>query len=176
MFVILGAGVTRYISYEGVMPIKEGETTDVFFSEKTYLTLTLDNNKEQRVVSEDLLLSARGKNDFVFDTDFRGQEVALELQNYVPYAFQQFEEKEDGTPYLHFVESSSGSRHDHYIKKGTLENIHGVLVGFGHAKDALVNFEWVDEELKMESIFEGTFFTYGRSTSRKHPKRYARDL
>lgn len=157
VFVILGAGVTRYISYEGVMPIKEGETTDVFFSEKTYLTLTLDNNKEQRVVSEDLLLSARGENDFVFDTDFRGQEVALELQNYVPYAFQQFEEKEDGTPYLHFVESSSGSRHDHYIKKGTLENIHGVLVGFGHTKDALVNFEWVDEELKMESIFEGTF-------------------
>jgi cytochrome c-type biogenesis protein CcsB len=157
VFVIIGAGVTRYISYEGVMPIKEGETTDVFFSEKTYLTLTLDNNKEQRVVSEDLLLSARGKNDFVFNTDFRGQEVALELQNYVPYAFQQFEEKEDGTPYLHFVESSSGSRHDHYIKKGTLENIHGVLVGFGHKKDALVNFEWVDEELKMESLFEGTF-------------------
>ncbi len=157
VFIILGAGVTRYISYEGIMPIKEGETTDVFFSEKTYLTATIDNNKEQRIVSKDMLLSAKGDNDFVLKTDFRGQEVAFELLNYVPYAYQKFEDSEEGTSYLHFVESSSGSRHDHYIQEGTLENIHGVLVGFGHKKNALVNFEWVDDELKMESLFEGTF-------------------
>ena len=39
LFILIGAGVTRYIGYEGVMPINEGETTSSFLSETTYLNL-----------------------------------------------------------------------------------------------------------------------------------------
>ncbi|MFC2110130.1 c-type cytochrome biogenesis protein CcsB [Bacteroidota bacterium] len=155
--ILLGAGITRYISYEGIMPIKEGETSSIFFSEKTYLTVTLDNNKEQKIIEDDLLLSSWGTNNYCLNTDFRGQEVNFELTNYTPNAFTQFQENENGDTFIHFVESSSGSRHDHYIKKGEIENIHGVLVGFAHKENALINFEEVDGELKMESLFEGTF-------------------
>jgi len=42
ILILLGAFVTRYISYEGVMPIREGETTSEFLSERTYLTVFLD--------------------------------------------------------------------------------------------------------------------------------------
>lgn len=155
--ILLGAGVTRYISYEGIMPIKEGETTNVFFSDQTYLKVTLDDNKDQRVLYDPVLLSAWGKNNYSFDTEFRGQEVSFELKDFIPNAATNFIESEVGEVFIHFVESSSGSRHDHYIKKGNIENIHGVLVGFEHKENALVNFEYENEELKMESMFEGTF-------------------
>ena len=155
--ILVGAGVTRYISYEGIMPIKEGETSNVFFSDKTYLKVTLDDNKDQRVLFDPVLLSSWGKNNYGFQTDFRGQEVSFELQEYIPNAATSFVESDNGDLYIHFVESSSGSRHDHYIKKGDIENIHGVLVGFAHKENALVNFEYENDELKMESMFEGTF-------------------
>ncbi|WP_139956312.1 c-type cytochrome biogenesis protein CcsB [Flavicella sediminum] len=155
--ILIGAGITRYISYEGIMPIKEGETSNVFFSDRTYVTVTLDDNKEQKIVEDDLLLSAWGTNNYSLNTDFRGQEVSLELTNYIPNAFTEFKESENGEKYIHFVESSSGSRHDHYIKKGEIENIHGVLVGYAHKENALVNFEEVGDELRMESLFDGTF-------------------
>ena len=155
--ILLGAGVTRYVSYEGIMPIKEGETSNVFFSDRTYLKITLDDNKDQRVVLDPMLLSAWGTNDYTFTTDFRKQEAEFELLDYIPNAFTSFKENDEGDLYLHFVESSSGSRHDHYIKKGELENVHGVLIGFAHKKNALVNFEFEDDEFKMESMFEGTF-------------------
>ena len=35
ILIILGAFVTRYFGFEGVMPIREGETTNTFLSEKT---------------------------------------------------------------------------------------------------------------------------------------------
>jgi cytochrome c-type biogenesis protein CcsB len=155
--ILLGAGITRYISYEGIMPIKEGETSNVFFSDQTYLKVTLDDNKDQLVLHDPVLLSSWGENDYSYDTAFRGQDVHFELNEFIPNAATNFVEKEDGEVYIHFVESSSGSRHDHYIKQGDIENIHGVLVGFAHKENALVNFEYEHDVLKMESMFEGTF-------------------
>mgnify|MGYP003658132999 CR=1 FL=1 len=37
LLVLIGAGITRYYGYEGIMLIKEGETTNKFLSETTYL-------------------------------------------------------------------------------------------------------------------------------------------
>lgn len=42
IFILLGAGITRYISFEGMMPIREGESSSQLFSEKTQLTLFVD--------------------------------------------------------------------------------------------------------------------------------------
>ena len=42
ILIIVGAGVTRYIGYEGMMPIREGNTENVFYSDKTYLTVLVD--------------------------------------------------------------------------------------------------------------------------------------
>ena len=64
---------------------------------------------------------------------------------------------ENGTEHLFLVESSDGSRHEHYVKKGTIENIHNILVGF-EAEDrnaASINFFYEDGSLKMTSKNDG---------------------
>ena len=43
LFIIIGAAVTRYIGYEGIMIINEGETTNQFLSETTFVNLIVDN-------------------------------------------------------------------------------------------------------------------------------------
>src|SRR5680860_1619131 len=42
ILIIVGAFITRYISFEGMMPIREGKTEKVFYSDKTYLTAYVD--------------------------------------------------------------------------------------------------------------------------------------
>ena len=42
IFIIIGAFITRYISYEGRMPIREQATENQFYSDKTYLTVLVD--------------------------------------------------------------------------------------------------------------------------------------
>ena len=41
VLIIVGAGITRYIGFEGIMPIREGQATNKFMSEKTFLTFNL---------------------------------------------------------------------------------------------------------------------------------------
>ncbi len=45
--IMIGAGVTRYISFEGTMPIREGETSNVLYSADPYLWVRINDGKMQ---------------------------------------------------------------------------------------------------------------------------------
>ena len=62
--IIIGAGVTRYISFEGIMPIKEGQVTNKFLTEKNYISIVVNDGNEQNTpVHHSILLSALGSNN-----------------------------------------------------------------------------------------------------------------
>ncbi|MFD2568118.1 cytochrome c biogenesis protein CcsA [Pseudotenacibaculum haliotis] len=158
LFIIIGAGITRYIGYEGLMLIDEGETTNKFLSETTYVNLVVDNDKEQKIIHRKTLFSAKGKNSWSIEDDFRGKEFSIDLVDYIPWAEKKLVEDENGSEFLFVVESSSGSRHEHYIKKGTLQNIHGILVGFeAPGENASVNIFRQNGNLKIKSKTDGTW-------------------
>jgi cytochrome c-type biogenesis protein CcsB len=157
--IIVGAGITRYISYEGIMPIKEGAVSNVFFSEKNYISVVVnDGNEEKKPVHFPILLSSIGNNNFNYHTDFRGTDFKIKLTNYIPNASTVFEESENGSEYLKFVESGGGGRHNHFIKKGTSEVVHGVLVGFDAPSKNTIDFKTTESGLKIQSAVDGSFF------------------
>ncbi|WP_299109120.1 cytochrome c biogenesis protein CcsA [uncultured Tenacibaculum sp.] len=164
LFILIGAGVTRYISYEGLMIIDEGETTNTFFSDTNYLNVVIDDNQFQKETHNKLLLSAWGSNTANFTESFQPQkdgknhEVTFNLVDYIPWAEKKFIEDENGIEHIKFVESSSGSRHEHFIKRGTIQNVHNILVGFD-AKDgnANINIFKRNDSLKIITKADGDF-------------------
>ncbi|MDV7186008.1 cytochrome c biogenesis protein CcsA [Lutibacter sp. TH_r2] len=157
--ILVGAGVTRYISYEGIMPIKEGEVSNKFLTEKNFVSVVINNGNEQKTpIHKSVLFSALGSNNFNINTDFKGQDVSIKLTDYIPNAIETFEENDQGEEYLLFVESGSGGRHNHYIKKGSSEIVHGVLVGFDSENKNTIDFKTIDGNLKIKSAVEGNFF------------------
>ncbi|WP_372767543.1 cytochrome c biogenesis protein CcsA [Lutibacter sp.] len=157
--ILIGAGITRYISTEGIMPIKEGAVSNVFFSDKSYISVVVNDGNEQKTpVHKAILLSALGNNNYHYKTDFKGIDVDVKLTNYIPNAIEVFEANEAGEEYLKFVESAGGGRHDHYIKKGATEEVHGVLVGFDSPRKNTIDFVTTESGLKIKSVTEGSFF------------------
>jgi cytochrome c biogenesis factor len=79
IFIIAGAFITRYISYEGMMPIREGATSNQVFSEKCYLTVFVDGDYKgkmmRRIFEEQLLLSPVTDNHFAINEKFCGYSV-----------------------------------------------------------------------------------------------------
>ena len=71
ILIIIGAGVTRYIGFEGVMPIRENSSSNTFLSEKTYLTVFVDGDKDgqqrRRTLEDDLLIAESTNNYFNWD-------------------------------------------------------------------------------------------------------------
>ncbi len=177
ILILIGAGITRYISYEAMMPIKEGETTDMMLSEKTYFSVTVDNGKVQKGPIEKTYFFAhkpssdirfiplvsrfldfiRGGNSFSINTDFKGNPVSVNYVNYIPNAFEKFVTTDDGEEFLHFVESGDGGRHDHYIKRGTTVNIHNALIAFENHTLGAINIFTNKDTLRIDSPFEGDY-------------------
>ena len=158
LFIIIGAGVTRYIGYEGIMLIDEGETTNTFLSETTYVNVIVDDNNVQKTKHQPILLSAWGKNNWSFSDDFKGKNYSISLVDYIPWAEEKFIEDENGDEYLFLVESSGGNRHEHYIKSGEMQNIHNVLVGYNAIdNNATINIFKRNDSLKIQSKFDGNY-------------------
>lgn len=161
VLILLGAFITRYISYEGVMPIREGETTATFLSEKTYLTAFLDgeiNGKPlRRVVSESLELAEATNNDFAIHTDYNNEPVTIQYKEYIQGAEMGLVETTDGKNYLKIVEAGDGNRHDHFLEEGEVANIHNILISFNKSTKGAINITYKNDEYSIESPFEGTY-------------------
>ena len=161
ILILLGAFVTRYISYEGVMPIREGETTSRFLSEKTYLTMFLDGEingePRRRTIYEAIELAEATNNNFTIHTDYNKQPVTITYKDFIMGAEMGFVPAESGENYLKIVEAGDGSRHDHYLKEGEISNIHNVLFTFNKPTKGAINIHYKNEAYEIDLPFEGSY-------------------
>jgi cytochrome c-type biogenesis protein CcsB len=177
VLILIGAGITRYVSYEGIMPIIEGESSNKMFSEGIFFDVVTDNGKEQKASESDkVLLSAKGKPNYTFTDKFRGEKFKFDLVGYIPFAKEVFEENENGDTYIQFVESTSGTRHDHYIKKGTSQLIHNILIGYDNVGLNSIDIITDGDNLKFKSSQDGTYLRMADQFSGKIIKDSIQDL
>ncbi len=165
ILILLGAFVTRYISYEGMMPIREGETESVFYSDKTYLTALVDGEYQgemrRKTFSKDVLLtpinSLLANNNFSITNEFNGIPFEIEYKDFVMNSTESFEANENGQYYIKLVESGEGTRHDHYLREGEVQNIHNVLFAFNKFTQGAINITKVEDAYTIQAPFEGNF-------------------
>src|SRR6056300_851991 len=161
ILIIVGAGITRYIGYEGVMPIREGEQTATFLSEKTYLPVIVDGeiNGEPRrkLLEDDMLFSAAGNNSFSWRSDFNGMPFTIDYVDFIKGAARGLAASPEGEFYLKIVEAGDGNRHDHYLKMGEVASIHNILFAFNAYTEGAINITFEQDAYTIESPFSGTY-------------------
>ena len=64
---------------------------------------------------------------------------------------------EKGLVYFKMVESGGGSRHEHYLKEGEIQNIHNTLFSLNKFTKGAVNINTTGSTYTIETPFEGQF-------------------
>jgi len=172
ILILIGAFVTRYISFEGMMPIRETETVNQFFSDKTFLTVMVDGELEgemkrrtfedQRLFSgaldKDNFISTFASNHFKLKKDFNNIPFEVEFKDFIMGAEEVIEETNHGKSFLKLVESDHGERHEHFIEEGTIESIHGVLYSYNKVTEGAINFYTNESgEMQISTPFAGSY-------------------
>jgi len=162
ILIIVGAFVTRYISFEGMMPIREGNSENVFYSDKTYLTAFVDGDingePKRKVLQDDILVTPEGKRSSLpWIDDFNGQEFKIEYVDFIQGAKEGLVPDENGKEYLKIVEAGDGQRHEHYLENNTIASIHNVLFALNKETNGAINIFYEDGEYMIKSPFEGQF-------------------
>ncbi|WP_308992234.1 cytochrome c biogenesis protein CcsA [Mariniflexile litorale] len=163
IFILLGAFITRYISFEGMMAIREGATENSFLSQKTYITTYIDGDYQIDGVAQRLPLekevdfSARLENDFKIETKYDQQPVTIELEKFIKGAEEDIIPDEKGEKYLKMVEAGGGAPHNHFLKVGEVQSIHNILFALNKPTDGAINITYNNDALTIQSPFEGEY-------------------
>ena len=161
ILIIIGAGITRYIGYEGIMPIREGSSSNQFLSSDTYITILvdgeIDGQQKRKKLEKKVLFSEYTNNNFTIKDDFNKQKFSVEYVDFIENVDYGVVPNDFGTDFLKIVEASSGERHDHYIESGQVTNIHGVLFTLNNRVDGAINIISEGYDLFIESSFNGGF-------------------
>nr|WP_298789382.1 cytochrome c biogenesis protein CcsA [uncultured Allomuricauda sp.] len=162
ILIILGAFVTRYISYEGMMPIREGNVENRFYSDKTYLTVFVDGEingeNKRRVLEDDMIVTSEGKRSSLpWKSDFNGQGFTIAYVDFIDGAKEGLIPDENGNEYLKIVEAGDGQRHEHYLESGKVASIHNVLFSLNKETSGAINIFSEGDDYQIKSPFEGSF-------------------
>jgi cytochrome c-type biogenesis protein CcsB len=180
IFILLGAFVTRYISYEGVMPIREGAAENQVFSDKTFLTVFVDGDykgeMKRRVFEKLLLLSPVTNNTFTISDKFANTNFEVKYKNFIMGAKEYIKPDPKGSLYFKIVEAGDGGRHEHMLKEGEIQNIHNVLFSLNKYTEGAINITITGDSSTIETPFEGNFMRMADKLQGKVTKGIAQPL
>ncbi|TMM57520.1 cytochrome C biogenesis protein [Maribacter algarum] len=162
ILIIIGAFVTRYISFEGMMPIREGSSEKVFYSDKTFLTAfvdgEIDGQPKRKVLEDDLIVTPEAlKSNLPWNSDYNGQNFTVSYVDFIAGAKEGLIVDENGKEFLKIVEAGSGQREEHYLENNKVNNVHNVLFALNKPTDGAINLFTTDSTYQIKSPFEGNF-------------------
>src|SRR5690606_20169996 len=165
ILVIVGAFVTRYIGFEGIMHIREGQTESSILSDQAYLDIFIDGDymvdgvaQRRKLKPKKLRLSEKLNNDFTINTDYNGQPVTIKFKSFIKGAIEGLTKSENGEEYLKIVESGDGERHDHWVKVGEVSDIHNILFAINKPTNGAINITYSEDgKYSISSPFEGNY-------------------
>tara|TARA_Y100000385_G_scaffold220275_1_gene229848 strand:- start:6670 stop:9855 length:3186 start_codon:yes stop_codon:yes gene_type:complete len=165
IFILLGAFITRYYGFEGMMSIREGATENTFLSQKTYLTTYIDGDFEingqlqRRVKEQEVDFSPRLANKYTLNTSYNTSAVSIKLVDFIAGAEEDIVPSDQGEYYLKLVEAGEGAPHNHFLKLGEVSSIHNVLYALNKPTDGAINISYSENNLTIQSPFEGQYMT-----------------
>lgn len=115
--IILGAGITRFIGYEGIMHIREGNTSNTILSDNTYLHYKITDG-DSVYDTRKVLMSELAEKNISKSFEINDKEVDIKVVDFVPNAVQSIGEDPNGVPMIELVVAGEGGRRNVVIKEG----------------------------------------------------------
>jgi len=126
IIIVIGAAITRYISFEGVMHIREGQSSDFILSSEDYLTIKNSN----QTVSATVLLSELSYKGFDEKINVDGRSIRAKSIGFIKNATRNVVEDPAGSEMIDFVVSQGQGRENFVFAKGDKINFGNLLVGY----------------------------------------------
>ena len=155
ILILVGASITRFISYEGNMHIRENQASNVMLSNNAYIDVVLEVNGETSTSSRKVMLTDLTPKDYRMSTNVGGEKVKIKSTEYLSSIVEQYIASPGGEPYMQVMlvterQTSVG------LPSGTTQEVNGMTIGFNlEDASAMINFYSQGETILMTAPFAG---------------------
>ncbi len=159
ILIFIGGAITRYISFEGQMLIREGETSNEIITDKNFFKIQIEEKGDILTYQDVPYLMSPLHKDFNATYDYHGKKVKVKTLSYVQRKKDTLIADNNGLEYLHLVSTSNTGRQNIFIKSGETKSINGTLVSFDRAIDGAVEFKKENGEIFIKTPVDANFMT-----------------
>ncbi len=155
VIIVIGAGITRYFGYEGIMHIRENSTSNTFLSSETYLNFKVTKNNKTYNFNEKVLFASLGNNQwsssYLIDDDL----IEMEVKEFIPNPKKTVTSNPDGKPILKIVIAGLNGREEYFISKGETKKFRNLLFNFKKSQ--------LPEAINIQFQHDSLLFTYHKT-------------
>ncbi len=159
VLIFIGGAITRYISFEGTMHIREGETSNEIVTDKNFLKVQIEEKGDVLNYKDIPYLMSPLHKDLEATYDFHGKQVKVVAKEYVQRKKDSLLADPNGAEYLHLVSTGQTGRQNIFIKPGETKSINGTLVTFNRAIEGAVEFKNEGGKLFIKTPVDASYMT-----------------
>jgi len=133
IIIFIGAAITRFISFEGTMHIREGGSSNSIVTDETFVNVSLSDGNNSVSKEKKVLLSVLRPTAYSTSAKLDGKKFRFKAVKFIPNARQIITElPSGGDPYMMLVASSGMGRQNVSIKYNTTQKLGSSLLNFGN--------------------------------------------
>lgn len=130
IIIALGALITRYVGYEGVMAIREGKSSHIMVSAVKNLQINASKGDTRTGLEEEVFFSSMTSNSLKRTLHLNEKEITVELLKYLPTAYEKAIASPEGKKLLELKISTGQKGKIHYLAKGDKKDFGTFYVGY----------------------------------------------
>ncbi|MEM7374705.1 MAG: cytochrome c biogenesis protein CcsA [Bacteroidota bacterium] len=128
--ILIGAGITRYWGFEGMMHIRENDQSNRFLSSETHLIFQAQKGEQKYDFTEPVLFASVGNNHFQ-ESYLIGEElIEVNVKQFIPNPTAVLFSSMEGKPILKLVIAGANGREEYFLEYGETKRIRNVVYNF----------------------------------------------
>ncbi|MCC7319265.1 MAG: hypothetical protein IT219_12095, partial [Bacteroidales bacterium] len=117
--ILLGSGITRFIGYEGIMSIREGDTENTMLSERAFVMTEVSDGSTQVYSDQAVIMSGLSEKAYKDKISINDKKISFKSLRYINNAQEVLVKGQagEGSPYVIMVVSDANSGRNNLIVK-----------------------------------------------------------
>ncbi|MCD4665412.1 MAG: cytochrome c biogenesis protein ResB, partial [Bacteroidales bacterium] len=130
LVIFVGAAATRYIGYEGMMRIREGETSNQMITDETYIRIWAEDGNLPYYKEKKVLATAESVGNFSYKFLLGEKKVRIDVVDYYSNAGETLIEGEGEEMLWLVLSNETLGRKDIYFQNGEIKSFGEYKIGF----------------------------------------------
>lgn len=157
--IMIGAGITRYTSYTGIVRIREKSDSNTVITQDEYLKINYLENKTNKTHLIKVPKFKIQTSNFKETIEIHNHPLIIEKEKYIVDAIPTIQTSKQGTPILSLVVSSNKGKENIFLKSGESQSINQqYIVSFNKYIPKAINISWHQNQFKIH--YHKTFDFY----------------
>ena len=159
ILIFIGGAITRYISFEGTMHIREGATSNEIVTDKNFFKIQIEEKGDVLNYQEIPYLMSPIHKNFEAKYDFRGKQIEVSTIDYIQRKKDSLVADNNGAEYLHFVIAGDAGRENFYLKEGETQSVKGTLITYNRPIEGAVEFKNEGGKISIKTPVDAGYMT-----------------